>query len=417
MGFHGISLLGGWLPVTVEFAALTVLVTLIGWRTRRWRRRWLPVSFGFGIAGALAARTWVNAQGLASDQAPIQLWCWAAVFLTTVAVAVLGWRSTGWRRRALSLLAVPLTLLAVLLTVNRWVGYYATVPAAWNALTAAPLPDQIEPGDLESLRNTAPQTGKLVKVGIPDTASGFGHRSEYVYLPPIWFTGATPPALPAVMMIAGEFGTPADWMRSGNAVPIIDDYARTHGGRAPIFVFVDAGGSFDNDTECVNGRRGRAADHLTADVRPYLIEQFNASADPAAWGVVGWSMGGTCAVDLTVMHPELFRTFVDIAGDQSPTAGTREQTIERLYGGDAEQWNAWDPATVMGAHGPYSGVAGWFADAAGTTSSADLCRAARAVDIDCSVRSAAVGHTWQFASRSFAEALPWLATRLASATR
>ncbi len=46
-------------------------------------------------------------------------------------------------------------------------------------------------------------------------------------------------------------------------------------------------------------------------------------------------MGGTCAVDLTVMHPELFSTFVDIAGDMGPNAGTKEQTIARIYGGDA----------------------------------------------------------------------------------
>ena len=258
------------------------------------------------------------------------------------------------------------------------------------------------------------------------------------------------------MMIAGEFNTPADWMRSGNVIPIIDDYAHNHGGRAPIFVFVDAGGSFNNDTECVNGPRGQAADHLTRDVRPYLVQQFSASEDPATWGIVGWSMGGTCAIDLTVMHPELFRTFVDIAGDHGPTAGTKDQTIERLYAGDATQWKAYDPATVMAAHGPYDGVAGWFADATKpsdsnspdanspqmgnsprpqslaplgfgghdvwtdndrTDASQDLCRAAKAVTITCSVHSTPSGHTWQFASQSFAAALPWLVDRLSSAQK
>lgn len=74
-------------------------------------------------------------------------------------------------------------------------------------------------------------------------------------------------------------------------------------------------------------------------------------------------MGGTCAVDLTVMHPDLFSTFVDIAGDHGPTAGTKQQTIDRLYGGDAAQWDAFDPRTVMAKHGPYTGVTGWFEDA------------------------------------------------------
>ncbi len=72
-------------------------------------------------------------------------------------------------------------------------------------------------------------------------------------------------------------------------------------------------------------------------------------------------MGGTCAVDLTVMHPELFSTFVDIAGDMGPNAGTKEQTIARIYGGDAAKWAIYDPTTVINKHGPYKGVSGWFA--------------------------------------------------------
>ena len=445
---HGVSLLGGWLPTVVQVAAVLVVIAVIGWRTRQWRLVWVPVSVVIGVAAALAARTWVNAEGLASDPAPVQLWLWATVFVAALVIAVIGWRTAAWWRRGLSLLAMPLTLLAVLLTLNTWVGYYPTVPAAWNALTAGPLPDEVELDALPALRTTGPSTGKVVQVDIPGDASGFAHRSEYVYLPPAWFAGAQPPPLPVVMMIAGEFNTAADWMRSGGVVPMIDDYARAHHGWSPIFVFVDAGGRFNNDTECVDGPRGQAADHLTADVRPYVIDQFGATASPAAWAVVGWSMGGTCAVDLTVMHPELFQTFVDIAGDHGPTAGTKDQTVERLYGGDSEAWARFDPATVMKAHGPYQGVAGWFAEAVRppadqlnslfgghgpraqstaplgygghdvwhdedqTNAGQDLCAVASAVGIECTLHTTVSMHTWQFAAAAFGQALPWLGERL-----
>ena len=448
---HGVSLLGGWLPAVLQVAAAVVVVAVIGWRTRRWRLVWLPISVAIGVAAALAARTWVNSEGLASDPAPVQLWLWAAVFVATLAIAVLGWRDAAWWRRGLSLAAGPLTLMAVLITLNQWVGYYPTVPAAWNALTAGPLPDQVDVEALPSLRNTEPETGKLVEVSIPDAASGFKHRSEYVYLPPRWFAGATPPRLPVVMMIAGEFNTAADWVRSGGVMPIIDAYARDHGGWSPIFVFVDAGGRFNNDTECVDGPRGQAADHLTLDVRPYFIDQFGATSDPAGWGVVGWSMGGTCAVDLTVMHPDLFNTFVDIAGDHGPTAGTKEQTVDRLYGGDSAAWASYDPATVMKAHGPYHGVAGWFSQAVRppedelnsllhghspraqsnaplgygghdvwrdddrTDAGKDLCTVAATVGIQCTLHSTVSLHSWQFAAEAFGQALPWLGDRLAAA--
>ena len=145
------------------------------------------------------------------------------------------------------------------------------------------------------------------------------------------------------MMIGGEFNTPADWVRTGNAVNTADDFAAAHGGNAPVLVFVDAGGAFNNDTECVNGSRGNAADHLTKDVVPYMVSNFGVSAHRENWGVVGWSMGGTCAVDLAVMHPDMFSAFEDIAGDLAPNAGTKAQTIERLFGGNAAAYASFDP--------------------------------------------------------------------------
>ena len=213
-------MLGGWLPVVIDVVAALVVVAAIGWRTRRWRLVWVPVCVALGVAGALAVRGFVNNQGMASDPAPVQLWLWSAVCVGAVAVAVVGWRGARWWRRGVSVLAIPVTLLATLSALNQWVGYFPTVQSAWGALTAGPLPDQTDAADLPGLRNTSPATGKLVEVTIPDTASGFRHRDEYVYLPPAWFAGPTPPTLPVVMMVAGEFNSPADWMRSGNIMPV-----------------------------------------------------------------------------------------------------------------------------------------------------------------------------------------------------
>ncbi|BBZ28803.1 hypothetical protein MMAD_30980 [Mycolicibacterium madagascariense] len=448
----GVSLLGGWFPLTVEIVTVVAVVAVVGWRTKRWRLLWVPVSVGLAVLGALGARLYTDTQGLASDPAPVTLWIWVGVFVGAVAVAVLGWRATGWRRRTLSVLAIPLSFFMALLALNQWVGYYPTLQAAWGGLTAGPLPGQVDVADLPGLRAEKPTTGKFVEVEIPDTASGFKHRNEYVWLPPAWFAGNTPPRLPVVMMIGGEFNTPADWMRSGNVTPTIDGYAKAHGGQAPIFVFVDSGGSFNNDTECVNGPRGNAADHLTKDVRPYVVSEFGSSADPANWAVVGWSMGGTCAVDLTVTHPELFHVFEDIAGDHGPISGTKQQTIDRLFGGDAAQWAAYDPMTVMAKHGPYVGVSGWFEDTPPVSdeqmkkllpsggfhpppqpanalgfgghdewkngaedqvgAAQDLCNAGLKVGISCTVHTVATFHTWQFAAYAFSEALPWVAGQI-----
>ena len=59
---------------------------------------------------------------------------------------------------------------------------------------------------------------------------------------------------------------PRRLVRVGRAVKTADNFAATHGGNAPVLVFVYSGGAFHIDTECVNGSRGNAADHLTKDV-------------------------------------------------------------------------------------------------------------------------------------------------------
>jgi S-formylglutathione hydrolase FrmB len=441
---HHTSLMHGWVPGTVQAIAVTALLLAVGWRSRRWRVLWVPVAVAVGAAVAAWAHWYITADGLADDPAPRLLWWWIGVSGLAVAIVVLGWRSAHWWQRGVSLLAVPLCLLSTGLVLNLWVGYFPTVQVAWNQLTAGPLPDETDMATVTAMaaKGIPPEHGAVVPVDIPDDASHFKHRGELVYLPPAWFAANPRPRLPTVMMIGGEFNTPADWLRTGNAVKKLDELAATHGGNAPVFVFVDSGGAFNNDTECVNGSRGNAADHLTKDVVPYMVSSFGVSPQASQWGVVGWSMGGTCALDLTVMHPELFSAFVDIAGDMSPNAGTKAQTIARLFGGDADAWAAFDPATVILRHGRYHGVAGWFdissdrtqqrrsvsvidADAVGlggqdemalpddqTAAAKLLCKLGRANGIECAVVAQPGHHDWPFASRAFAAALPWLAGQL-----
>jgi S-formylglutathione hydrolase FrmB len=314
---------------------------------------------------------------------------------------------------------------------NLWVGYCPTVQTAWNQLTAGPLPDQTDAVTVTAMqkRHAIPAKGTVVPVTIPAIASGFKHRGELIYLPAAWYATDPPPPLPTVMMVGGEFNTPADWLRAGNAVTTIDDFAAAHGGNAPVFVFVDSGGAFNNDTECVNGTRGNAADHLTKDVVPFMVSRYGVSPNRANWGVVGWSMGGTCAVDLTVMHPDIFSAFEDIAGDLTPNSGNKAQTIARLFGGNAAAYAAYDPTTVITHHGPYAGVAGWF-DINGTTPQRDavvnaaanpndqtaaansLCATGSADGINCAVVTQPGKHDWPFAAHAFAAALPWLAGQL-----
>ncbi len=441
-----LSLMHGWLPLMVQALAAVVLLLAIGWRNRRWRLVWLPVALGIGAVLAATAYWYISSEGLAGDPAPNLLWIWIAVTGVAAVVLVAGWRGARWWRRGAATVALPLCLLCAALSLNLWVGYFPTVQTAWNQLTAGPLPDQTDQATVVAMQvsRKVPAKGTLVPVTISAAASGFKHRGELVYLPPAWYASNPPPPLPTLMMIGGEFNTPADWLRAGNAIKTVDDFAAAHHGNAPVLVFVDSGGAFNNDTECVNGGRGNAADHLTKDVVPFMEATYGVSTSRTNWGIVGWSMGGTCAVDLAVMHPDMFSTFEDIAGDLSPNSGTKEQTIDRLFGGDAAQYANFDPSTVITRHGPYTGISGWFdisgatspppptfnpasangggnglggRDAAGrtsdqTTAATSLCGLGAANGIQCAVVAQPGKHDWPFAAHAFASALPWLAGQI-----
>lgn len=439
-----LSLMHGWVPATVQAITVVVLGAAVGWRSQRWRERWLPVTTILGVALAIWARRYIGEMGIAGDPAPRVLWIWVA--LTGPAVGTLmsaGARVRWWRRGVSMLLTVPLCLLSAGLVLNSWGGYFPTVHTAWNQLTAGPLPNQTDRITVTAMQlaGVRPVHGVTVPVTISADASDFPHRRELVYLPPAWFASFPPPRLPVVMMIGSALNTPADWVRAGNAVTAVDSFAATHGGNAPVLVFVDATGAFDNDTECVNGPRGNSADHLTKDVVPYMILDFGVSADRANWGIVGWSMGGTCAIDLTVAHPDLFTALVDIAGDLGPNSGTRAQTIDRLFGGNPAALADFDPTAIMTKHGPYHGVSAWFdvpirlhnpdgmgpagptgaprssgidpSNPEGQDIAADsLCATSRANGIRCVVAAQSGEHDWPFAAQAFAAALPWLAGHL-----
>jgi S-formylglutathione hydrolase FrmB len=416
-----VSLLGGWLPLAGQVVAAVALAMAVamGWRDRNWLLRRLPIIAGVGaMVGVLAAGVAGPWLGI-TDPMPVAIWVWLGVAAGAILVVVLGWRTVRWWGRGAAILAAVLAGLVCANGVNQFVGYYPTVGAAIADWQGKPPPGQLSLSQIRGQRLANPiatQVGALVAVDIPSTATRFIPRREFVYLPPIWFHGARPPVLPVVEMIAAEHAAPENWVRIGNAVRTSDALALRQDGRAPILVFVDATESFNNDTECVNGPHGNAEDYLVKDIPRFVTTTFNASRDPDRWAVLGFSMGGTCAIGLVVEHPRTFGHFVDISGDLTPNTGDKAQTIAGLYGGSVAAWNAHDPLTVMARHGQYSGISARFVDGSKeklhTRQAYQLSTAGRKVGIMSRVIVLPGGHTWQFASNAFAYVLPWLSAEL-----
>ncbi|GAA1924943.1 alpha/beta hydrolase [Streptantibioticus ferralitis] len=409
-----VSLLDGWFPWAVQAAAAMVCLAAIGWRDRTWRLRRAPLVIVISaVATAALAVIVVRTAGI-TDPLPFALWIWAGVAITALVVLVAGWRGARWWHRLLAPFAALLALLAGANALNLSTGYYPTVDDAIGELTDSPLPQQITLDQLGTVTGKT-KTGRIVSVNIPPT-SGFQPRQELVYLPPAWFRSKSRPKLPVLEMIGGEFSEPDNWVRAGNAVAASDAYAQKHHGFSPVLVFTDAAGGFKVDTECVDGPHGMSEDHLVKDIPPYIEKTFGTSTSPRKWGVVGWSMGGTCAVGLTVEHPDVFTHFEDISGDIGPNTGNKQQTINKLYGGNAAAWDAHDPLTVLAHHGKYQHVTGWFEsgdqESRHIMQAKQLRAAAHRDGINSTVTVAPGKHDWQFGSTAFAQALPWLAQQL-----
>ncbi|MDT5119054.1 MAG: hypothetical protein QOE30_4793, partial [Mycobacterium sp.] len=132
----------GWIPLSVQVLATATVLLAIGRRSRRWVLVSIPLALLAGAALTAAVHWYIVDQGLADDPAPLVLWLWIAATGVAAAIVALGWRGTAWRRRAVSVFAVPLCVSCAALTLNAWVGYLPTTSAAWDRVTGAPLPGQ-----------------------------------------------------------------------------------------------------------------------------------------------------------------------------------------------------------------------------------------------------------------------------------
>jgi S-formylglutathione hydrolase FrmB len=457
--FAHVSLLQGWFPALLGCLALGALgASVLRWDGRWVARRVLPVA-AVSLAAVAVLAAIVDPGRRFDDPIPEAFSVWVAMPVAAIGLAVAGWRRSGPARRVVAVLAIPLTAAFAADLINQYYAYEPTVGALFGADIehrlpsaelglagppgAAAAPQVRRPGRLgqrPSPPGSAPTTfggggptttadraamvaaghGFVSSMAIPGTASGFVGRPAYVWVPPAFFA-APRPQLPVVVMLAGVPGEPLNMIRAGGATIAADRYAAAHGGRAPILVFPDANGSFTADSECVDGIRGRAETYLTQDVPAFVESRFSAAAGPAHWGILGYSEGGTCAMDLALGHPEVFGSFVDVAGDAFPNLGTRgdarARAIAGLYGGDTAAFAAHDPLAL--AQRPQDrGVQAWFEAGARDHRIAAVAHALNTALLHNGLTSRMVlapgGHDFAMAAHAVADSFAWLAGRLGS---
>jgi S-formylglutathione hydrolase FrmB len=405
-----VSLTSSWFLWGLSLGSALALLGAVAVAPQASRRRALWLSAV--TVGALAL--WFRVADPVHSGFPPSFFLWGAAPVFTALLAVVAWRRVGWRHRLGMTAAVPLCLVFAAATVNAHYAYFPSLAVLRGRNARDQTSARAAVRIVQQARTTAtlPVHGVVLSLEVPATRSGFHARGMFVYLPPAWF--ATPrPSLPVVLLIAGTPGTPADWTRSAGADVLVDEFTAAHHGVGPILVMPDVNGGPFDDTECVDGPRGQSETYLLEDVRPFVIEHFGAASGPRAWAVGGLSEGGTCALVLSLRHPESFGSFADFGGQAAPTIGGDD--LHRLYGGDRGMLLGHSPDHLLAERRPLD-LGGWFE--VGTSDRGARAAARRLASLmvaaggsACLVERSGI-HNFTLWHDALRDTLPWLAARI-----
>jgi S-formylglutathione hydrolase FrmB len=435
----GVSLLEGWLPWVVIALGLAGGIYLLCRRERWW---WTYVVPAVVVISAVAAWLIGTVGGEQLFAKPLKtldiIWIGVGIAGLLLGIAYM-FGKTNWWRRLLAVLAAILVLAAAGNEVNKSYVQYPTVkdlfgpstedqvnglpPIPSGSVTSSPSP--LPAGPLTTTWTpTGPDIpadgkGKIAPITIPPTESGFQARPGWVYLPPAYFA-QNPQPLPVLVLLAGQPGSPDDWLSGDRVQSVMNEFAAAHNGIAPIVVMPDSIGSELANPLCADTSLGNADTYLAKDVPNAIRTQLRVDPNPAHWVVGGFSYGGTCSLQLATNHPDVYPNFVDISGELEPTLGSgttgRKQTVDTAFGGDESKFKAINPADLLAAK-KYPDSAGWFiwgdGDPENKPEQLQLYNAAKAAGMDVyQWESTGTGHDWGTVTNGLAHVMPWMATQM-----
>ncbi|GGX86664.1 alpha/beta hydrolase [Streptomyces hiroshimensis] len=420
------SLVSGWIPVTLLAVGLCALAVLLFSRRRTWWTRWAPLAVLLAAVLTWLLRTAVDDWWQPfPDPLPLSVVIWAGIAVLGVCLAAFRIPLLRPRYRAGAALAGLLVVLLGASEVNRHFDQYPTARSALNSWLTKTTSITEATGRTEpALRVPAgktvadvwrpppgmPENGTLSKSSVPGTRSGFDARSAYVYLPPA-YRAIPRPLLPVVVLMAGQPGSPDDWINSGRLVDMMNAFAREHRGLAPVVVVVDPLGSQFANTLCLDSRLGNVQTYLAADVPDWIRSHLQVAAARTSWVISGISFGGTCSIQLGVNAPQVYGVVNDISGQEAPTLGSRQKTVDKAFGGDEAAFTAVNPLDVMARQRFPDTKAAFVAGSSDSTYRPQQRKVYDAA-VKAGMRAEWVllpgGHSWQVWRPGLERQLPWI---------
>jgi S-formylglutathione hydrolase FrmB len=356
---------------------------------------------------------------------------WFGLGVAGIGFAVAGlWKTRPWRV-VLASSSVFLFALAGAVGINIDVAEFPTLASAVGVSTIHTLalpthrttatPRPVVATTVKTLAESwhapanMPAAGTVGTVTIPATVSHFAARSAVVYLPPAALV-ANAPRLPVLEMLSGQPGMPSNLITSGAMATILNEFAASHHGLAPIVVIPDQLGAPQLNPMCVDSPLGNSATYLTVDVPNWINAHLHVLQPRDDWAIGGFSQGGTCSAQLGAKYRGLYGSIFDISGQAIPHRGSIASTIASAFGGSAANFAAAAPGALIAAGAPYDDTLAIFVvgqqDARFGPDSVTVSNAARAAGMDVHyIQSPGTAHDWHTVQFAIRQALPLLAIR------
>ena len=425
-----VSLVDGALPAILLVLGAVSLVWLgVNGRNLGWKRFLVIVL----VACALTALVYLLAEYIFdwwNASLPRLLYLSTALTILGLQLALLRVLAPGIRirRRAAGAAAGVLVVAALACTVNIAYHQYPTVDALVSPPTAEegplPIPTAVRP-DLPAASEQnwspppdMPSSGKVFQQHIPGGESGYASNPALIYLPPAYLAGPGAVNLPVLVLVHGQPGSPEDWLVSGGLADILNTFAARHNGLAPIVVLPDASNAGNSNWPlCMDTAVSSSATYLARDLPDWIRDNLGAgTADARQWAIGGYSYGGTCAVQLAANYPDVYPTFLDIAGENEPTiAGGHQKLLDIYFGGNEasfQKQNALDRFKAMQFPGTAGIVVVGQDDDVYAPEGRTVYDAAKAAGVDVQLQTLPGGHSWQVWRAGLADNMDWLGTRL-----
>lgn len=317
-----------------------------------------------------------------------------------------------------ALLALLLPFLAGIAAVNAAFAYYRT----WSDLAAGVLGNDLSgvqgvqvhrapPPAPAAVAELASRPGRLLRIALPGPVSGVNGRTGLVYVPPeVADRRFDTSQLPIVELFHGTPGQPADYLNGLHVDTVMDQLRAARQVGPMILVMPDSNGGRSRGQECTNAVAGVQDDtYLSIDVPRDVRSQLGLSTPARSSGLMGYSSGGYCAVNLALRHRLSFHAAAALDGYFSPL---QAPYAAALFRGNRTAERANDPL-VLARTGPRESLPAMFL-ASGSGDPADLAAARQFLGVLGAAASAQLviepgaRHTFTAWRTSLPAALAWM---------